>query len=330
MRFRIKYADRIVGLFILVALLLVLGLMFLLGGNQNWFVKQYRFTSRFASAGNIPVGTGLMFRGFEMGKINSVNLAEDNLVDVVFMVEEEYISRVTKDSVLELSVSPIGLGTSLLFHQGLSADLAEEGSYIPSLDTEAGRDLVGAGLVDMAKKDDTISRLLGNVNGILENANRTIILINQAIEGKGGGAVKSIMNNADQALVSLNTALLGAQTLMTQLQTQIGGVLTQTDIVMGDVGGITKQVNNGLPDILKKVDTIMLGLAGATRDVQKLMSGLSGEVPKVSVLLADTQKAILQAQDVMEGLRNNPLLKGGISERPNQDAVIQSLRREEF
>ncbi len=48
MKFKIRFADQIVGLFLLVGVLGVAAILILIGINQRWFAKNYYFTSRFA------------------------------------------------------------------------------------------------------------------------------------------------------------------------------------------------------------------------------------------------------------------------------------------
>ncbi len=53
----------------------------------------------------------IMLKGFEIGKISRISLNDQNEVDVRFSVEDTYYDRVQPNSVLELTSSPIGLGS---------------------------------------------------------------------------------------------------------------------------------------------------------------------------------------------------------------------------
>ena len=44
----------------------------------------------------------------------------------------------------------------------------------------------------------------------------------------------------------------------------------------------------------------------------------------------DCTKLLKQMQDVMEGLKNNPLLKNGISEKPEKENAAPKLREDNF
>jgi phospholipid/cholesterol/gamma-HCH transport system substrate-binding protein len=164
MRFRVKYADKFVGLFVVVAALFLVGGIVLLGANQRWFSKDVRFTTRFSSAAGAAPGTAIMMRGFQVGKVVKVKLNDANEVDAEFVVYDNYYPKVKEYSIIELVTSPIGLGTQLLFHPGKGESLAPPGSFIPLADSDEGRDLIDRGLVDIPIKDDPITRLLAGVN----------------------------------------------------------------------------------------------------------------------------------------------------------------------
>jgi len=49
MKFRIRYADQLVGVFLLLAVLAIAVILVFLGINQRWFAKDYQF-----AAGSTP------------------------------------------------------------------------------------------------------------------------------------------------------------------------------------------------------------------------------------------------------------------------------------
>ena len=201
MRFRIKHADKIVGIFVIVAALFLAGGIILLGANQRWFSKDIRFTTRFSSAAGASPGTAIMMRGFQVGKVTKVTLNDANEVDAEFVIYDNYYPKVKENSLLEIVTSPIGLGTQLLFHPGKGDTLMSPGSFIPLADSDEGKDLIEQGLVDIPLKDDTITRLLAGVNPLIENANKTVVTvnrtlteINRALAGQSSGPLGSIVD----------------------------------------------------------------------------------------------------------------------------------------
>ena len=59
-------------------------------------------------------------------------------------------------------------------------------------------------------------------------------------------------------------------------------------------------------------------------------SGANSAQPQIVGLLEQGRTTLDQGQDVLEALKNNPLLRGGVPDRREQQTTFQSYRDEEF
>ena len=175
MKFKIRFADQIVGLFVLAAIVAVALVLILIGVNQRWFARNYSFTSEFSSGDGLFVGMPISLKGFDIGKISSMRLNDQNEVDVRFYIEDTYYNRVKRDSVLELTSSPIGLGSvaEVPLREEHDPPIAER-SFIPSLDSDEGRQLVEDGKVEIPKGADVIGSVIAKINPILDETRQTV------------------------------------------------------------------------------------------------------------------------------------------------------------
>jgi phospholipid/cholesterol/gamma-HCH transport system substrate-binding protein len=357
MRFRMRHADTLVGLFVLVAALFLAGGIVFLGANQRWFSRDIRFTTRLSSAAGASPGTAIMMRGFQVGKVTNVRLDEANEVDAGLVIYDSYYQKVKEHSLLEIVTSPIGLGTQILFHPGKGDSLMAPGSFIPLADSDEGKDLIAEGLVDIPVKDDTITRLLAGVNPLIEDADKTIVTINRtlteinrAIAGQSSGPLGSIVADASDAVSHTGRMVSDVSTQATALVKKanslldsINGIATNleatTEAIRDPTGLIPKLLdakgsvktilddNNALYDgINSSIDELQKTL----KNVQDISGSISGQMPSIAVTIDEGRTAIKQAQDVLTGLKNNPLLKGGIPERADQQPLSRSMREESF
>jgi phospholipid/cholesterol/gamma-HCH transport system substrate-binding protein len=239
MRFRIRQADKVVGLFVVVAVLALAGGIILLGSNQRWFSKDIRFATRFASAAGAAPDTAIMMRGFQVGKVTKVRLNDANQVDAEIVIYDSYYPKVKQNSILELVTSPIGLGTQLLFHPGMSDELMAAGSFLPLADSDEGKDLIDEGLVDIPVKDDTITRLLAGVNPLIENANKTVVTINRtltevnrSLAGQSSGPLGSIVTNASDAVAH-------ADKMVADISVQAKELVSKANLLVDSINSIT-------------------------------------------------------------------------------------------
>ncbi|OHE62527.1 MAG: hypothetical protein A2Y36_04015 [Treponema sp. GWA1_62_8] len=309
-------------------------------------------------------------------------LNEKNEVETVFVVYDTYEDKVRMNSLLELVTSPIGLGSQLLFHPGKSETKAAERSFIPSFDTVEGKKLVEQALVDRPPKDDTITRLLSNVNPLVENINMTVIqlekslqLVNATLAGTGGGPVASALDSASKAVAGVNDLVAGVnaavgttgprvdnivagiedslprlleraeQSAKSVKETAdsiatIGENLRQTSEAFKDPTGLVPRLldpqgslktflNDG-DRLFDKVDGSLAQIEGALGNLEGTTSVLSDQMPRIAATIEEARSAIVKAQDVLEGLKNNPLLRGGIPERVEPQAAPTSLRTTDF
>ncbi len=371
MKFKIKYADQIVGLFIIIALVLFAVIIVLIGANQRWFAKDYEYKTVFRSASGVSVGTAIYMKGFVVGKIDRITLNENNEVDADLHIYDTFHNLVREYSILELTVSPIGLGTQLLFHPGRGERQLEEGEFLPSADSPAGQAIIEQELVDIPPKDDTITRLLANVNPLLENvnrivvtANRTLTDINRAIAGQSSGPLGAIVQNVSDAADSLPRLMGRADGIVADVQARTAGLLDQVSslllavqVVTSDLGAITgnlavttealRDPTGLVPKLLDpsgslktlldddnelygKIMSIVDEVERSVKGLQDIIAGLSSEMPKISAMLNETRTAIQQAQDVLEGVKNNPLIRGGVPERASQESLYGSMREGKF
>ena len=141
MKFKIRYSDQIVGFFSLLAIVMLLVFVFMLGAKQNWFVKKNMYYTYFSSGSGFAVGMDVTYKGFAIGKIKEVRL-EGSEVRVDYYILGDYAEYVKENSLVELITSPIGLGSSFVFHPGLGPGLIESGSEIFRIDSVFAREII--------------------------------------------------------------------------------------------------------------------------------------------------------------------------------------------
>jgi len=382
MKFRIRFADQLVGVFLVVALLAVAVILVLLGINQRWFAKDYQFQSRFDSAGGLSVGMPIMLKGFEIGKIERIALNDDNQVDVVFSIQDTYYDKVLPNSVLELTASPIGLGVTLNFHPGASAGSPRpEYSFIPSLDLPEGQDLVSAGLVVIPRGEDVIGSVIGKLNPILDEVRSTVAQLKRilgtvdlALQGKGGpvgemvvdlagtpdrlnalvedvGArIAVISRDANAAIGTFGDVAATAQETVDSLSRDLavitGNLKTTTDGLTETRGLVTRLLDpkGSVATILNDQNALYGQIEGSLRQVQEAVTGvnriveqvnafvdyLNGTRPQISGILETGRTTLEKGNDVLEAVKNNPLLRGGVPESKQQTTTLKSYRDEDF
>lgn len=337
MKFKIKYADQIVGALSIIAIAALIVITFLIASTQKWFVKKHNYYTRVSSASSVSEGMSLQYKGFGIGKVKKINLGDDDNVVVHFYVLDEYSDRVTEGSIVELSVSPIGLGSSFIFYPGASGRMIEDDSYIPEKATAEAKDLIKEGKVVIPEQNDTLNTIISSATSLVNHIDELIQQINQLITGNDQLPLAQTINNVNTILRQVSALLSGdesvpAAAIINDLNTTVDSL----NSILDDVGNLTSDPQGLVPKLLETeeskgtFDKLYAALDTTIQDLNGISGSLDSEMPQVSILLSQVQTLLKQIQDVMVGLKNNPLLKKGVPERSEQQAATPKLREEAF
>jgi phospholipid/cholesterol/gamma-HCH transport system substrate-binding protein len=331
MKFKIRFADQIVGIFVLVAIVCVAVILISIGVNQRWFARNYSFTSRFASGDGLSAGMPIMLKGFEIGKISRISLNAQNEVDVRFYVQDTYYDRVKPNSVLELTSSSIGLGASLRFHPGTNQLPPQtEGSFIPALDSDEGRRLVEQRLVEIPKGEDVIGSVIAKLNPLLDEARLTVSEIRRiagsvddAVAGRAG-PLGTMVNNLSVTPAKVNRAV-------DDVSLRINTLLDKITVISDNLADISVKTRGVIGDLSTNLDEISQNLKSMTADL-KNTQGLAKRLldPKGSIdtflndsneLFNQVDTALKNANGIISELRSFAEFING--SRPQVSSILE-------
>lgn len=302
MKFKMSKFDRLVGIFTVLGIAGLLVLVFMTGSTQKWFVKKNFYYTIFDTASGLNQGMDLTYKGFSIGKVRKITL-EGHMVRADYYILSDYEEYVKEGSIVQLITSPIGLGSSFVFHPGLGEELLPTNSEIYRLESHHAQEIIANGLNKIHDQSDSIGVLLNKVSGLLDNLNRTLSLMNDAFSGKGSSELKKTVQNLNSLLYNLR--------LVTQENPKGSGILTN---VVGD-------------EVFAQLKEVIENLTNVTSGAEALVSGASPEVQSILVMIQGT---LVQVQDVLTGLKNNPLIKNGIPERIQSNPATTASRNLDF
>jgi phospholipid/cholesterol/gamma-HCH transport system substrate-binding protein len=313
MTFKFKYTDKIVGLFIILSLFLLLIASILILFNQKIFTKKFYFFTQFSDAEGLKINKEIIFKGFKIGKIKKIDLNRENFVNVEFYIYGGFIDKIKEDSVINKASNPI-TGSTLMFIPNIrNTRIADEYSYIPSLDTKEGEMLITLGEVE--KQADSISNIIDNIDIFLASLNSdhnasdnsiARILVNSAdiVE-----SIRNEMENIDQILYNIKI-------LSRRIRNPDGLVRRMLD-PDGEI------MFNAIQSSLDNLEIMMAELTAFSQFI-------NGQSKQIETLLLEGKMTMEEAQDVIEGIKNNPLIRGGIEEKKEQEIIKESIRDRDF
>jgi phospholipid/cholesterol/gamma-HCH transport system substrate-binding protein len=296
MKFSIRFADKIVGTLVILALAILVVVILMLGKNQRWFVRDLQYYTYFASASGLSMNMAVQYKGFTIGNVKKISLTDNDEVEVIFTIFKEQKDRVKTGSMVEMQASPIGLGNSFIFHPGNGPDLLDEGELIPEINSPQARWLIETGLAQAVENGDRINNIINQVNSLLETVNRSI---------KG-------TNENDPSLAQI---LNGVRDIVQNLNAQLNPILGNLDSVTGRMsdpsGSVMSFLDSG-GNIYTDLTSSLDSLSGILLNLEKTSDVMPSNFPG---LMADLNAALKSMQDVLIAISNNPLLRRGIPDQ---------------
>jgi phospholipid/cholesterol/gamma-HCH transport system substrate-binding protein len=321
MKFRIRFADQIVGVFIVVALASLVAVIFLLGSRQRWFSRDYVYKTYVSSASGLSENMPVLLKGMQVGNVKSIRLTEDDRVEVIFTIYDKYNNRVKEGSLIQILISPIGLGNQFVFHPGLGAKQLSENDTVPTSRSEEGQELIKRGLGFIPSENDTIAIMMDKANTILDDVITTIDELNLAITGSDASVLGRTLRNVEKTTSGLPSEIA-----------EIEKITRDISVITGELAG-----PEGLPSMLDGTGTIIAdleksiqSLSGILSDVKQSTAYLPRQMPQIFNLLTEVRTTLQTAEEVLIALRNNPLLRNGIPEHMETDTSGTNPRDIQF
>ncbi|MDR1326014.1 MAG: MlaD family protein [Treponema sp.] len=336
MKFTIRYADRIVGLSIVVALVVLVVILFLLSVNQRWFAKDYYFITYLDTASGISENMAIQYKGFTFGKVKSIRLTEDDRVEARFFIYDTYIERIKTGTLVSLDAPPISvLGSSFLIYPGKGPSRIEEGAEIYTVTSIEGNRLIAQGLANVPERSDSISQLIAQVGTLLAELNGISATANVALKGAADGQhdtsteLGRLLGGVEETLATVNSL---PEAIPSIIDTELEKVLGEIRPLLTNVKALTSRIaDEGLiPAVLDKQGDVYASLAASLDSVSGVLADLNrvtDTLPsQTAVLLSEVQGTLNDIEDVLSGVKNNPLLRGGIPDKVQSKPTGTSLR----
>jgi phospholipid/cholesterol/gamma-HCH transport system substrate-binding protein len=98
--------------------------------------------------------------------------------------------------------------------------------------------------------------------------------------------------------------------------------------LLGDQGSVGKMFTD--EELYDRVTGVVAELEAVAAEMSALSAYVNEQRPQITTLIEKGKSAIDEGEDVLEGLSNNPVLRGGITEDYPTPSTFQGYRDEEF
>lgn len=267
---RLEYStlERLVGAFVLAALLLLLVLFVYSREARTLFAEKFTLIAYMRNAQSITTDTKVQISGIEVGEVKAIDLGSDNLIRVEMRILERFHGLVREDSRASLSkLSMIGKATIEVSAGDTAMGLVPDGGIVP---------------VD---EPVSIDQIMADVLPALRDAQSTLERMNALAQAVDPKDVQRAMRSATVTADNLEKLT----TMMTQGRGGVGQMLADKGVEQ-DLAVTIKS----LASTLQQTEARMRELAPVFKDLQSMSNDARSASKNLPQLMEETHKLVGQ------------------------------------
>ncbi|RDH84062.1 MAG: hypothetical protein DIZ80_07980 [endosymbiont of Galathealinum brachiosum] len=261
---RISYTaqERIVGVFVLSAIVLLVFLLFTTIKSQNIFEDQFTIYGRIKSAEGLNAETIVEISGIEVGKVSAIDITDDNHIQLTMRIFTRFHKLLRSDSEVKVSSLNVAmLGKSMIVITAGSAD----------------KDLIPEGTIFNIRESNSVEDIIGEATAMLDDVNVLIQDVSKVVNTVDVDKISSAIESFNQLTTNLN--LLSQH--INSGQGAVGTLIYDNDIK----NDISESVTN---------------LKETTESLKKLVTMLSADADQVPEVLSNINSIIKETEKTIE------------------------------
>ena len=353
MHFRIKHFDRFVGVFVLIALILIVITLVSVGKEQKWFEKRYRYTVVFNKVPGLKAGTPVTISGMEVGTVQSLRLNPQNKVELTLDIFKAYRDYIRRDSQATIASALIGGKTVDITVGSAGEPLLPEGGNLASLEPKDLTDILKE--VDVKTPLKKLDDALENIKAITQKLNdprgdlftllRNVEFVTAQLKN-GQGNVGGILQDKEmhrQISAAVEAARRSAANIeeatqnVSQVSRDLPKMVSEVDRAVKEVPKILEEVKKATSDLPRimgdlqqaagQAPGITKDVKGITEDVKDITGNVRKAAPGIPDFLATTHESVEEGERLVQGLQNHWLLRGSMP-KVQRDTPLEVSQRE--
>ncbi len=299
LRTRLRRVEKLVGLFVAVATLLLLaGFVYYLyhtAARKGWFVVKVPYNTYVLSAEGLAEGDPVSMMGFSVGEITTIEAMPPDAYYPVYLefdIRRPYYGYVWSDSKLKIAAAGFLGKRRLEIVKGYAGQptVREEGGHVTGVLVKQGyQPLPRVGSVYLPPTEEPAlteraEKLVAQVESALPNI---LGLTNRVAAVLSNSTV--LTANAVQLTENIDRLVVEAQPIVANLPTQLSTTFDNA--------------NTNLTMVAASLNLSLLNLADIT-------SNLNVQVQSNDRILTEISDLVIEADDLVRGLKRHWLLKG--------------------
>ena len=287
---RLKYStqERLVGAFVLLAIVLLIWLLFSSGKSLINFEEHYILYGQLETIQHVDENTEIIIGGLAAGQVQSVKITEDNHIIVVMEIQKRYNRLIRTDSIARFNAFDLGMINKSIIEISVgSPDQA----------------ILGEDRTIVISETVNIKKLLDKFLPATEELFETISHIN------------SLLSVIDEQKIKHTIHKINALADAIEPQ-QIKELLNNLQIISADAGELIKNINvgGGVPVTISSVDTLVAEidfdkLDQTASSINQLLAAINPQ--SVNAIIENFYNTAVYLQDISQQIKDGKGIVGG-------------------
>jgi ABC-type transporter Mla subunit MlaD len=323
LRTRLRRMEKVVGIFVAVAALLLLAgfvsYVYHTAARKGWFTPKCPYYTFVRSADGLQVGDPVLLMGFSVGAITVIDAEPPESsynVYVGFEIRKPYYGYIWSDSVAQVSGGGILGGRRLEVLKGRSgAPTAYEA------DGRVAEILVDGVKIPLHERPQGVALVMRESPALSERAEQLASELQETLP-RITAKVEAILANAEQLSARIDCVVAQTQPLVANLD----AITTNLRNPNGSLGRwmLTPELHKRLDATLAAADANLSVLSGSLHNLDGITSRLRAQLDANPDTLADVSGLLRDVDDLVQGLKRHWLLRSAFPQ-PESGRMQQPL-----
>lgn len=299
--------DRLVGAFVLLAILAMLGLFVAKIKSSKMFADVVHYHAYMKTAQGISTDTIVNISGIDVGKVSALDIDEHNRIHIDFFVYKDFQKLLRADSKGELNkLSLVGNAVIIIKAGSAVKPMLSDGAIIEVEEPVTTDDLV-AGMTPVIKDLESLINNLSNIISAISPAS-----VKGSTEDLRAilGNVRGLSDHVNQGKGSLGRILYD--------KNQEQSVNNSLLLIEKTLAGISQRVNEAKP-VIDNVNKLSVQSQQMMGDVRKSVQKVDKQLDQIPSLLNNGQSVLKNTQSVLD--TSEQTIKGAQKVWPLSSAI---------
>ncbi|GEM_PF-4761430 len=291
-----KNRSKLVTVFIVLSLAIVIGTISMILIKNKTFKSRVKFHTMLDTARGLSGFPPIYFKGYTIGKVSSYTLDSDLQIKVEFYVYEEYSNLFFEKTLIEKNENII------------SNQITDFRIILPKKEFRSIRQTSNRYVLERSTKKATELALAGEIEGSRDGISGIVDKVNLILD-------RFDNNNRSEKLVTFVTEL-------TEMTKKSKETIASYNSVNNPK--VKKEFEKEFEKIFKQVSSSVSAIEQNLTFLRGILKVLHQNKNEITPILLKTNRTLDNAQDTLEGINNNPLIRGGIR-RKKEGIQLETL-----